>query len=191
MNPPRTKRCRTCRTRKYLSAFYARAVLRGGYEHECKACVHKRKARTGPVRRCTDCGRRVRRFLRCSQCRETRQHEAEHAPQTPGPGVCGLPTRSGPCLSAVQDSADRMGNGTLYCAIHGERLAPVTRPKNFARYDQRTRMEAALEGFIERAHKPAEPNAAKRSAGRTAMTIQKAGNFTVIGRDRQREIHAA
>lgn len=33
--------------------------------------------------------------------------------------------------------------------------------------------------------------AAARSSGRTGISIQKEGNFTVFGRDLQRRIHAA
>lgn len=90
-------------------------------------------------------------------------------------------------MLAVTDQVDREGRGVLWCPVHGERLAPVIRPKNFVRYDQAERHAKALAQSVVRAKSMPSPEASAH--GRAARAGQQ--NFVVVGRTLSDRIHAA
>lgn len=190
-----TKVCRICGESKYLSSFYKEPKARDGHRGICKACrkIQQRGCRERVTHPCMDCGRKVRRFERCSECRMKHQKlvQDSQAPAPPNPNVCGLPMHGGHCCVAIIWGVNQFGFTTIFCIQHGERLMPRTLPKVGVLHTQREVLEREMTSYIANAKRPAEPRAAARSSGRTGISIQKAGNFTVFGRDLQRRIHAA
>ena len=84
--------------------------------------------------------------------RRPKDHAAR--PDFPGlsnPNRCGLPTRLGACPQHLLTQTDRNGTTVLYCAVHGERPAPILRPEQFVRYDQRERFMEELRKKVGRA----------------------------------------
>lgn len=197
--PPRVRRC-ACG-----DDFRVTVAHRTHCSYDCAQAARERR-RVLHVRRtqpCAGCGRKVTvRFQHCYWCRKARQEAVVATQQEapPNPGICGLPMHGGRCQRAVDDGTDSNGRATLYCPVHGERYAPVTRPpwtiteegdveSEFLRYDQRPRFQAAIAAL--KVTTPVDPEASRRAQGRTAITIAKRGNFVVRGRDAQRKFNAA
>lgn len=187
-----TKVCRLCRTRKSLSVFPP-VAWGEGTGHRCRDCLAKRargyRSRGGKPCQGEGCTNRTQRNRLCGNCREAKQRKLEALlTQAPlAPTICGLPIRGGRCLHAVTDQVDRQGRGVLWCVVHGERLAPVIRPKNFVRYDQAERHAKALAQSVVRAKSMPSPEASAH--GRAARAGQQ--NFVVVGRTLSDRIHAA
>lgn len=186
-----TKVCRTCREEKPLARFTPEKRYEDGHDSRCRDCENGRKAqlrasRSTPTHPCARCGRKIRRYRMCFPCRDMLRGEKELALQEAplSPGVCGLPMRGKRCLIAVQDGTDHLGRATLYCDVHGERYAPVIRPKSFVRYDQRDRLMAELVQGQVRACTAVDPEVSAR-----VQRVQQ--DFHVVGRALADRIHAA
>lgn len=87
-------------------------------------------------------------------------------------------------MQAVDDGTDLDGRATLFCGVHGERYAPVKRPANFVRYDQREKFERAIAAL--KVTTPVDPEASKRAQGRRGIK-----QISVVGRALADRIHAA
>lgn len=184
MNPLAEKPCTKCHRLQPLTEYHKHPGGRDGRDSRCRTCESQRRKRETVRHPCvTGCGRTVGRGSRCHACRVAHQHAAEARLTAVAPRICGFPVRGGRCGQALDDGT-LDGRGTVYCAVHGERYAPVIRPANFVRYDQRERLEAEI-----RALKVTTPVDPERR--RTAVSIAKAGNFVVIGQALSRRIHAA
>lgn len=144
MTPPPVERlhtlgrfCNRCQAWKPYGAFSPHHSTKDRVEHTCKACraASRRLTEASPGHRnCIGyegygCGKRVRRHARCGPCQVAHQHLVEERalaiPLALGPKMCGLDG----CREIVLDGSDRRGRATMYCATHGERLAPRLLPR--------------------------------------------------------------
>lgn len=186
LTPEKTKTCRgPCGERKYLRQFYREPGAKDGHRGVCKTCRCDQRA-AGSQRRsrpCIDCGRKVRHARRCNACRliQVADIQAALAPSPPNPNVCGLPMQGGHCHEAIIWGVNQFGYLTIYCAAHGERLMPRTLPKAGVLHTQREDLEREMTSSVKRARLPADPERSARARGRGGITIQKAGNFSVVG----------
>lgn len=174
--------CKQCETKQPLENFWRSHGH--AYEHTCKQCRRggvyvKRKERESlfPKHKCEDCNRQIRRWRRCKTCRATQRSQQEKqavvtlGAQSRSPDRCPLPTRSGMCGQRRDYIANRLGVMVWDCPEHGYAEAPVKRPPNFVRYDQRQAWEEELGQWLQTATGPVDPAASARNSGRRTKSI--------------------
>lgn len=176
-----TKRCSECGKRKSIrEGFHRHSSKPDGYRNDCKTCRRKRyiKRERTKLSFCSDCGVETEGRVYCETHRAIRQALKERAFEEsppPSPAVCGLSQYGKTCPEVVADTCDREGRGVIYCPKHGYRLAPVIRPENFRRYDQRDRLDDEVERHVEKACSEVDPVISERNAG----SGKRSKNFVV------------